>query len=346
VIAFSTAEQAGLVETALTTMGLTDGLAPLVVLCGHGATTTANPHEAGLACGACAGNRGGANARALATMANDPEVRSILAERGMVIPAGTHVIAAEHDTTTDEVELFDLDAVPAALGPAVERLRHDLARAGAALADERAEDLGAARSDGARSARRRARDWSETRPEWGLAGNADFIVAPRATSAGADLGRRAFLHSYDPEADVDGTALETILTAPMVVAHWINMQYYASTVDPEVLGAGDKAVHNPVGSIGVLAGSGGDLCLGLPWQSVGRGEEAYHEPLRLLTVVEAPVERVEAVIARNPILQHLFDGSWVHLVIREPGLDEWRRRLPGGALAPIPHEEATCPSPA
>ena len=183
------------------------------------------------------------------------------------------------------------------------------------------------------------------RPEWGLAGNAAFIVAPRARTRGLDLDGRAFLHSYDPQGDADGTALETILTAPMVVAHWINAQYFASTVDPEVHGAGDKTLHNPLPGVGVLTGSAGDLRTGLPLQSVMDGDRPYHEPLRLLTVVEAPRDRLVAVIERNPVLQQLFDGSWVHLVAVDPTTGAWHRRRAGGAWETVePHSPSTTPT--
>ena len=129
----------------------------------------------------------------------------------------------------------------------------------------------------------------------------------------------------------------------MVVAHWINAQYYFSTVDPEHFGAGDKTLHNPVAGIGVLQGGSGDLRTGLAWQSVGVGREGYHEPLRLLTVVQAPLDRIDAVIGRNTILQQLFGGSWVHLVARERDGGPWHRRLPDGTWQierTTPHQEA------
>ena len=66
--------------------------------------------------------------------------------------------------------------------------------------------------------RRRARDWAQTRPEWGLAGNAAFIAAPRARTRAVDLEGRAFLHDYDWRQDQEGKVLELIMTAPMVVA--------------------------------------------------------------------------------------------------------------------------------
>src|SRR3546814_7941886 len=137
----------------------------------------------------------------------------------------------------------------------------------------------------------------------------------------------------------------------MVVAHWINAQYYFSTVDPDLYGAGDKALHNPVAGIGVLAGDGHDLRIGLPWQSVAGPDGPHHDPLRLLTVVTAPLERLDAVVARNPILRDLFDGEWVHLVaLPDPHTRPWLQRQPGGTWDPVtvqatPPKQPPCPTP-
>jgi len=337
---FTVDEQVLYAETALVTMGLTDRFAPLVVLCGHRGHTTNNPHAAALDCGACGGNPGGPNARVAAAIFNRPDVRAGLQDSGVTIPASTWFLAAEHDTTTDTIAILDKHTVPPQHACSVAGLEADLATAGRRLATERVQSLpGGANRHAARHAAARAHDWAEVQPEWGLARNAAFIVGPRSMTAGLDLACRTFLHSYEARIDPDGIALETILTAPMVVAQWINAQYYFSTVDPDVFGAGDKTLHNPVGGRGVLVGGGGDLRAGLPRQSVFVGTQPYHEPMRLLTVVQAPLERITAVIDRNGILGHLFDGGWVTLAARADPTEAWRLRQPDGTWEPWHHAE-------
>ncbi len=321
-------------QAALTTMGLTR-FAPLVVFCAHGSTTENNPYRAALDCGACGGHRGGPNARALAAILNDPDVRNGLADVAITVPSGTWFAAAEHDTTTDRIQVLDPHLIPETLRQVLSALTADLAAAGAQLAQERCADLPGAprRADTPKAWRhttRRAADWAQVYPEWALAGNAAFVVGPRQLTAGHDLRRRAFLHSYDPHVDPDGTALETILTAPMVVAQWINCQYYFSSVAPRVFGAGTKTVHNAIGGVGVLTGPAGDLRLGLPRQSIAIGDKLVHEPMRLLTVVQAPLDRLDAVIDRNPVLRRLFGNHWVALAARENPGQPWLRWHPDG----------------
>jgi hypothetical protein len=324
-------EQLLLARTALGMMGLTSGFARVVLLCGHGATTENNPYAAALDCGACGGHEGAPNARAAAAILNRPAVRAGLAEAGVVVPQDTWFVAGRHDTTTDAVAVLDRHLVPATHAADLDRLERDLAAAGTANAAERLRRLPGASTDGGGAAvRRRSADWAQVRPEWGLARNAAFVVGPRAMTAGLDLGGRAFLHSYDHRTDPDGSALETILTAPLVVAQWINAQYFFSTTDPDVLGAGDKVLHNVVGGIGVVQGAGGDLRIGLPRQACFAGEAPYHEPLRLLAVVQAPLERIETLVERNAILRHFFDGGWVGLAARGAAGDPWRRWRDGG----------------
>lgn len=317
-------------EAALTTMGLTRDFGLLVALCAHGSTTENNPYQASLDCGACGGQAGGPNARTAAAILNQPEVRIALRDRGIDIPQRTVFVAAQHDTATDRVELLDRHLVPPSHRAVLDRLHADLVSAGAALAAERCATLPGARprvspKRSARHVRTRSSDWAQVYPEWGLAGNAAFIVAPRAVTRGINLQRRAFLHSYDPDTDPGGTALETILTAPLVVAQWINCQYYFSTVAPETFGAGTKTIHNVVGTAGVLSGHAGDLRLGLPWQSVAAGRGLVHEPQRLLAVIQAPVSRIDMIVDRNPVLQRMFGNDWVAVAAREHAGAPWQR---------------------
>ncbi|GAA0552210.1 DUF2309 domain-containing protein [Halorubrum ejinorense] len=323
----------------------------LVVFTGHAGETANNPYASSLDCGACAGNPGGPSARVLAAICNDREVKAALRERGIDVPEDTVFLAAQHNTTTDEVDLYDKD-VPESHADDLDRLRADLAEAREGAATERAASMGAEGSSGVRETERRAADWAETRPEWGLAGNAGFVVGPRGLTSDLDLDGRAFLHSYDWATDPDGDALEAILTGPMVVTQWINAQYYFSTVDNAAYGSGSKVTQNPVGNVGVYQGNGGDLMSGLPLQSVMAGtDEPYHQPLRLSTVVHAPVERAESVLADHGAVAELLDNDWLSLTVVDPTRDhrafryeselEWsaatesaRVEAPGEANAP------------
>jgi len=319
------AERVALAEGALRNMGLVDGFAEVVLLCGHGSETTNNPYGSGLDCGACGGHRGDVNARVAAAILGDPAVRKDLAARGIEIPDDTVFVAGLHETTTDTVELLDADAIPAELRATI---RGWLAEAAGRTRRERLARLGAT-GDATEEVRRRSRDWSELRPEWGLARNAAFVAAPRARTRGLDLDGRTFLHDYDPALDEEGKVLDLVLSAPMVVASWINLQYFASTVDPEVFGSGDKTLHNVVGRHGVMLGNRSDLRPGLPWQSVHDGQRFVHEPLRLLALVEAPLERIASVLDAHPEVRALLDNGWVELVAIDPVDGTFRRRVDG-----------------
>ncbi len=108
------------------------------------------------------------------------------------------------------------------------------------------------------------------------------------------------------------------MTAPLVVAQWINMEHYFSTVDNEVYGSGSKVYHNVVGRVGVMTGVSSDLRIGLPAQTVFNGALPYHEPVRLLAVIEAPRPRIRDIINRHPLLEQLFNLGWMTLVALDP----------------------------
>ena len=289
---------------------------PLVVLCGHASRTVNNPLKAALDCGACCGHSGEANSRAAARLLNLPAIRRALAARGLVVPEGLYFLAAVHDTTTDEIRICDRAAVPAIQATAVAYLERRLAVAAGTVRRERLPALGG--RDEA-DLMRRSRDWSELQPEWGLAGNWAIVIGPRTLSAPADLEGGVFLHEYDAARDADGTALEGIMTAPLVVSHWINMQYYASTVDNRRYGAGTKAIHSVVGGFGLMAGGGGDLLTGLPLQSLADGSGWRHEPLRLQAVIAAGRDRIAAIVAKHTLLEQLVANDWLTIIAVEEG---------------------------
>ena len=310
-------------ETVLRAMSLTGNFARLVLLAGHGANVVNNPHASALHCGACGGYSGEVNARLLATLLNDKDVRSELVSQGIEIPADTLFVAALHDTTTDKTTFYTNDHPSKSHRKDLDQAKSWLEAAGKVTRGERALRL--PRAQGERSIWRRSRDWAEIRPEWALAGCNAFIAAPRNRTSGRSLEGRAFLHDYNWKQDKSFGVLELIMTAPVVVASWISLQYYGSTVAPEIFGGGNKLLHNVVGGIGVIEGNGGLMRAGLPLQSVHDGERYVHDPLRLSVCIEAPREAMTEILRRYDNVRALFDNRWLHLfALDDTGRLSWR----------------------
>jgi uncharacterized protein YbcC (UPF0753/DUF2309 family) len=323
-IGFTLDEQVHFVSQALRAIGLVAGHSRFVLVVGHGSTSENNPYESALDCGACGGNQGLVSARIFSQIANKPSVRERLRAHGIVVPDDTWFLPALHDTTTDEIRLYDLDLLPASHLVYLERLQNGLQAASRLCAAERIPSLiSSARrvhhpERAHRYARRQACDWSQVRPEWGLARNAIFVIGRRYSTAGLDLAGRAFLHSYDFRHDPHGRLLANILSGPLIVAQWINMEHYFSTVDNERYGSGSKAYHNIAGLFGVMTGNLSDLRTGLPAQTVLREGEPYHEPLRLITVIEAPFEFARRTIESLANVRTLLRNGWIRMAIADP----------------------------
>lgn len=307
-------QKVGIVKSAFDLMGWKN-FAPLVVFAGHGSHSANNPFSSSLDCGACAASPGRHNARMLAKLANLPEVRQVLAETHNVeIPKNTLFLGAEHNTTTDEIILFDAQASDFHK-QLIQNLKLSLIEAQKTATEDRLGNKGNSVS----SAEEKANNWGETRPEWGLAKNAGFIVGPREMTKNTNLDSRCFLHSYEWDLDMEGKALEGIMQGPMTVTQWINNHYYFSTVDNNVYGGGTKITHNITGKFGVVQGNGGDLKMGLPLQSLfGSDENMYHQPLRLSVMIKAPIARVSEIIARNEGMKTLLDNEWIYLMVMDP----------------------------
>ena len=312
-VGFTLDEQVMYLENLLKMIGLVKDFPKFVTISGHGSVSDNNPFESALDCGACGGSISLPNARALCMIANKSEIRDKLKEKGIDIPNDTRFLPAMHVTTTDEITFYDTNILNVQELELLSKMQQDFEKASLASRQERALFLPNANKQ--EDLFIKTMDWSEPRPEWGLAGNMGVFAGPRDSCRHMELNNRLFLHSYDASIDNENADILTrIFNGPLVVGEWINLEHYFSTVDNKVYGAGSKVYHNVVSKIGVYNGNYSDLKIGLPTQSVLTEGKAYHEPVRLLTYMEAPLETVAKAV-ENSIAKEFILNEWIRPII-------------------------------
>lgn len=315
-VGYTVDEMIDIVERLLRDMGLTQTFSRMVVIAGHGSSSVNNPHESAYNCGACAGKRGGPNARAFAQMANDWRVRRGVAKRGITIPDDTAFVGAYHNTCDDSVVWYDLDRMPPSHFDLFETVKHTCDQARLRNAHERARrfascDLGCTAEEALRHVERRSEDLSQVRPEYNHATDALCFVGQREWSRGLFLDRRAFLTSYEPDQDdAEHSILLRILSAAIPVCAGINLEYYFSSVDNVKYGSGTKLPHNIVSLLGVMEGATSDLRTGLYRQMI-----EIHEPMRILFVIQTTPEAMLSIMQRHQGIGLLCRGDWIQLAV-------------------------------
>ena len=317
-IGFTVEEMANRAEGLLKSIGLVKDFAPIVYIVGHGSSSVNNPHFAAYDCGACSGRAGSVNSRVMCHMINHPEVRKILAERGIIIPATTQFVGGLHDTTRDEVLFFDEHSLTPTNQVSHQHHETSFAKALDLNSKERSRRFASVDTHQQPEAiheevRLRSVSLFEPRPELNHATNALCIVGRRALTKSLFLDRRSFMNSFDYRVDPEGKFLFNILKAAAPVCGGINLEYFFSRVDNQKLGAGTKLPHNVMGLFGVANGIDGDLRPGLPSQMI-----EVHDPVRLLIIVEHFPDVVLRTIQKDAATYEWFINDWVKLVVINP----------------------------
>lgn len=321
-VGYSKEEMASIVVAVIKMCGITK-IADLVIVVGHGSSSNNNPFKQAYGCGACGGNAGIPNAKAFALMANKKEVRLEVKKLGIDIPESSFFVSGYHDTCTDDIVIFNGKEVPQNLIPDFNKLLKNMQEAAKLNAFERCQkfssfnqNLGPDEALG--HVRERAHDIAQPRPEYGHSSNALAIVGRRELTKGLFMNRRAFLLSYDWRTDPDGSVLRQVVLGGVPVAVNINMDYYFSAVDNDNFGCGSKLPLNLTSLLGVMTGSQSDLRIGLARQMI-----EIHEPIRNLTVVEAPLEMVRTLFDGHPRLKNLLYQHWFRLAVTDPVTKKW-----------------------
>jgi uncharacterized protein YbcC (UPF0753/DUF2309 family) len=315
-------EMSKIVESIVRMVGHRTKMSNLILVMGHGSSSNNNPFRQAYGCGACGGNAGLPNTRAFVKMANDPEVRRELFKVGLNIPDSTRFVGAVHDTCTDEIHFLDTIEIPDSHKSIFNKLKINLKKASKLNAFERCQRFSSFKEDTPEEAfkhvRNRATDMAQPRPEYGHSSNALAIVGRRALTKGLFMNRRSFLLSYDWTTDPDGSILRQVVLGGIPVAVNINMDYYFSAVDNDNFGCGSKLPLNLTSLIGVMTGPQSDLRIGLARQMI-----EIHEPIRNMTIIEAPLELVRSLFSGHPRLRNILYNHWMRLAVKDPVTEKW-----------------------
>lgn len=323
-------EMAEIVARILRFAGTVDSFPLTNYIIAHGSSSANNPFKNAYGCGACSGKAGFPNAQIFCGMANTPAVRDILSEKHQIhIPAEVFFVACYHDTSTDEVIVFNLDEAPAALKPKIEAELVVLRAAASDNSTERCRHFASARKYMServtlRHVLDRSASLAEPRPEYGHNNTAMTVIGRRSLTKGLFLDRRSFLTSYDYSTDPSGDVLAMVMAGAVPVAGGIALDYYFSRIDNEVYGSGTKLPLNIASLLGVMTGASSDLRIGLARQMV-----ELHEPARNTIVVEAPTVVLDRLISAHPRIKKMVHNQWVHFASVDPSTGECKLFLEG-----------------
>jgi len=251
-------------------------------------------------------------------MANRKDVREALEFKDILIPETTCFLGALHDTTRDEIKFYDEEILSEKHKTAHLFHKKQFNRALAGNAKERARqflliNIKRSAEKVHKDVKNRSTALFEPRPELNHSNNTLCVVGRRSLTKNVFLDQRAFLNSYDYQQDLNGRQLKGILQAATPVCGGINLEYYFSSVDNEMLGAGSKLPHNIIGLFGVANGIKGDLRTGLPSQMID-----VHAPLRLMMIIEHYPEVVMKLIQNDTGLWQWYRNEWLKLAVIHP----------------------------
>ena len=264
-----------------------------------------------------------------ATLCNLPKVRETLATEGISIPKDTVFVAAEHITTLDELRWLYVPELSDVAQEAFDRIQATLPKVSDEANAERIVNYQVLEWDIRIQRLRRdafAEDWSEVRPEWGLARNATFIIGDRNLPKSVIWRGELFSTIITGRRIRMVTILANIITGRATVAQWINLQYYASTVAPHYYGSGNKTTQTVTAGIGVMQGNASDLLSGLPWQSVMQSDqEFYHAPLKIVGSDSSTKGICETLLNQDSAFHQKVQNGWIRLasIDREGNWESW-----------------------